>query len=64
MRDGKWLMPRHPSKEVFEKDYPKLDPSPISAYCPGCRASVLISRKAPNGRVGGWCQKCGRGVAP
>ncbi len=64
MKPGKWLAPRYPSKEIFEKDYPKIDMSPISVACPGCKGSARLSRKAANGRIGGWCQACVRAVAP
>lgn len=64
MKPGKWLAPRYPSKEVFEKDFPRVDLSPISVVCPGCRAPVHLARKAQNGRIGGWCKQCDRGVIP
>ncbi len=64
MKVGNWLAPRYPGRGVFEKDFPKIDLSPIEVYCPGCKASVRIGRKALNGRIGGWCKKCDRGVAP
>ncbi|MFH1724463.1 MAG: hypothetical protein ABII00_07565 [Elusimicrobiota bacterium] len=64
MRDGKWLMPRHPSRDVFEKDFRKIDLNPLEVYCPGCRSVVRIGRSMPNGKVGGWCSRCDRGVAP
>ncbi|HBL18463.1 MAG TPA: hypothetical protein DD417_17335 [Elusimicrobia bacterium] len=62
MLEGKWLVPRNPNREVFEKDYPLFDPSALQVYCPGCRSVVRLGRKSPNGRVGGWCPKCNRGV--
>jgi hypothetical protein len=64
MQQGKWLVPRHASREVFEKDYPKVDFSALEVYCPGCKTIVKLSRKNMAGRVGGWCPKCGRAVAP
>ena len=64
MKDGKWMQPRYVSLDVFEKDYPQIDLSGIDVYCPGCRAPVKLSRKSPNGRIGGWCRKCNRAVAP
>jgi hypothetical protein len=64
VQQGKWLMPRHGSREVFEKDYPKLDLNALEVYCPGCRMVVRLGRKSLNGRIGGWCVKCNRGVAP
>lgn len=61
---GKWLQPRHANREAFERDYPAIDFSGLDVYCPGCRATVKLSRKAPNGRIGGWCRPCDRGVCP
>ncbi|MFH2203887.1 MAG: hypothetical protein ABIJ96_12270 [Elusimicrobiota bacterium] len=64
MKPGKWLAPRYPGKDIFEKDYPKIDMSPLSVGCPGCGKPVRLSRKAANGRIGGWCKNCNRAVAP
>jgi len=64
MKAGKWLAPRYPNKDIFEKDYPKLDMSPLTVTCPGCTKPVRLSRKAVSGRIGGWCKNCGRAVAP
>ncbi len=64
MKPGKWLAPCYPSREIFEKDYPKLDMSPMIAGCPGCTKGVRLGRKAVNGRIGGWCKACSRAVAP
>jgi hypothetical protein len=60
---GKWLQPRHASKEVFEKDFPTLE-SGLDAHCPGCNGYMKLNRKNPAGRVAGWCGKCNRGVCP
>lgn len=64
MQQGKWLTPRHPNREVFEKDYPKIDMDALEVYCPGCKALVRLGRKSLSGRIAGWCAKCGRAVAP
>jgi hypothetical protein len=64
MKEGKWLQPRHPSAQIFEKDFPQLDLAGLDVYCPGCKGYVKLLRKAPNGRIGGWCKKCNRGVCP
>lgn len=64
MRDGKWLQPRHADANAFEKDFPQMDFSALDVYCPGCRKPLKLSRKAPNGRIGGWCRDCNRGVSP
>ena len=64
MREGKWLQPRHAAQEVFERDFPQTDLSGLDVYCPGCKALVKLSRKSPNGRIGGWCKKCQRGICP
>lgn len=63
MNQGKWLMPRYTSKDIFDKDYPTLNLSGISVKCPGCGEAVQLSRKNNAGRSAGWCRKCGRGVA-
>lgn len=63
MINGRWLSPRHPSREVFERDYPKVDLKALEVYCPGCRAVVKLSRTNPAGRSAGWCMACSRGVA-
>lgn len=57
-------MPRHTNRSIFEKDFPKLDLKAMEVYCPGCRSVVKLARKSPNGKIGGWCAKCNRGVAP
>jgi len=62
MKDGKWLEPRHTSKEIFEKDYPKLDISGLDVKCPGCHCGLKLSRKNPAGRSAGWCKACNRAV--
>ncbi len=59
---GQWLQPRHPSKDVFEKDFPTLEPRGLDVACPGCKATVRLGRKSPQGKLGGWCLKCNRGV--
>ncbi len=64
MKPGKWLAPRYPSKEIFEKDYPKIDMSPLTVNCPGCAKPARLSRKSASGRIGGWCKNCNRAVAP
>jgi hypothetical protein len=58
---GQWLQPRHGSHEAFEKDYPKIEPNGDVA-CPGCKSAVKLLRRAPNGKLGGWCKNCNRGV--
>ena len=63
MKAGQWLQPRHPSHEVFEKDYPKLEPSGLDVACPGCKGSVKLNRRSPIGKLGGWCKSCNRGVS-
>ena len=62
MHNGRWLVPRHTSREAFEKDFPSLDLSALEAYCPGCRGAVKLARKSPVGKIGGWCPRCGRAV--
>jgi len=64
MRDGKWTQPRHPNREVFELDYPKIDLAELSVACPGCKQVVVVSRRSPLDRIAGWCKKCNRGVCP
>ncbi|MDX6768489.1 MAG: hypothetical protein SF051_03090 [Elusimicrobiota bacterium] len=64
MRPGSWLQPRHGSEEAFNKDFPTWQPgSGLEVACPGCGASVRLSRKSPAGKTGGWCKKCNRGVS-
>lgn len=62
MKDGRWLAPRYTERAVFEKDYPGIDISALELCCPGCRASVRLARKAPSGRIAGWCKACNRAV--
>ncbi|OIO10547.1 MAG: hypothetical protein AUJ52_03990 [Elusimicrobia bacterium CG1_02_63_36] len=62
MQIGKWLQPRYPNKGIFEKDYPQIDIKALSVKCPGCSGEIKLLRKAANGRIGGWCGKCDRGV--
>ncbi|MEF3279583.1 MAG: hypothetical protein K6357_01255 [Elusimicrobiota bacterium] len=62
MNKGKWLEPRYPSKEVFEKDFPKLDINGISVSCPGCMAQISLNRKSVTNKSAGWCKKCNRAV--
>jgi hypothetical protein len=64
MKPGKWLAPRYPGKDTFEKDYAKVDLNPITVACPGCRGGIKLTRTAANGRIGGWCKPCSRAVAP
>ena len=59
---GQWLQPRHGSKEAYEKDFPSIDTGGLTVACPGCRETVIVARKSPLGKVGGWCKKCNRGV--
>ena len=42
MKDGKWLEPRHTSKDIFEKDYPKLDLSGMEVKCLGCKNTLKL----------------------
>ena len=62
MQDGKWVEPRYTSKDIFEKDYPKLDLSGREVRCPGCKASVGLNRKSLQGKSAGWCKPCNRAV--
>ena len=62
MKPGQWLQPRHGSHEAFEKDYPKLEASGGDVACPGCKIAVKLLRRAANGKLGGWCKNCNRGV--
>jgi len=62
MKDGKWLEPRYMSKEIFEKDYPKLDLSGMDVRCPGCKGDVALNRKNNSGKNAGWCKRCNRAV--
>jgi len=59
---GQWLQPRHGSKEAFDKDFPTIDASGGTVSCPGCKETVSLTRKSVQGKVGGWCKKCNRGV--
>jgi len=62
MKDGKWLEPRYTSKEIFEKDYPKLALSGLEVKCPGCKDAVPLNRKHSSGKSAGWCKRCSRAV--
>lgn len=62
MKDGKWLEPRYMNKEIFEKDYPKLDLSGMDVRCPGCKGDVALNRKNNFGKNAGWCKRCNRAV--
>lgn len=64
MRAGQWLQPRHGSEEVFLKDFPTLGTDGLQVNCPGCREVVTLARKSAAGKLGGWCKRCNRGVAP
>jgi hypothetical protein len=62
LKPGQWLQPRHASHEAFEKDFPKLEQTGLDAACPGCKNVVRLARRSPNGKIGGWCKNCNRGV--
>lgn len=62
MKDGKWLEPRYTSKEIFEKDYAKLDLSGSEVKCPGCKGCAPLNRKNAASRRAGWCKACNRAV--
>ena len=62
MHDGKWVEPRYTNKDIFEKDYSKLDLSGMDVKCPGCKASVGLNRKSARGKAAGWCKICNRAV--
>lgn len=62
MKNGKWLEPRYPSKEIFEKDYSRIDVNGISVRCLGCNGIVNLNRRSQNNKSAGWCKKCNRGV--
>lgn len=62
MKDGKWLAPRYTNKEIFEKDYAKIDLSGLDVKCPGCKDAVSLNRKNNAGRSAGWCRRCNRAV--
>ena len=62
MTQGRWLEPRHAAQEAFEKDFPKIETSALDAVCPGCKNSIKLTRRAPNGKIGGWCKRCNRGI--
>ncbi|MCK4936354.1 MAG: hypothetical protein KAR84_05825 [Elusimicrobiales bacterium] len=62
MIDGKWLPCRYDSKDIFEKDYPKIDLSGREVKCPGCGVPVSLSRKNVANKYAGWCRKCNRAV--
>lgn len=64
MRAGQWLQPRHGSEEIFLKDFPSLETSALEVTCPGCKGVVRLSRRSAAGKIGGWCKRCNRGVAP
>jgi hypothetical protein len=60
MKDGKWVEPRYTNKEIFEKDYSKMDLSGAEARCPGCKQPVGLNRKSASGKTAGWCRQCNR----
>jgi hypothetical protein len=62
MKDAKWVEPRYTNKEIFEKDYSKLDISCSVVKCPGCKAPVALNRKTAQGKAAGWCKICNRAV--
>ncbi|MCX5786299.1 MAG: hypothetical protein NTX59_11480 [Elusimicrobia bacterium] len=62
MQEGKWLDPRYTDKEIFEKDYPKLDLSGMDVKCPGCKNQVTLNRKNNSLKAAGWCKQCNRAV--
>lgn len=62
MKDGKWLEPRYTNKEIFEKDYSRLDLSGAELKCPGCKAGVSLNRKNAASKHAGWCKVCNRAV--
>lgn len=64
MKVGAWLTPRYTDRGVFEKDFPKIELNGLDVYCPGCKAIVRLGRKNPSEKLGGWCPKCNRPVAP
>ena len=69
MHDGKWVEPRYTNKEIFEKDYPKLDLSgvevkslalpapPTPRYIPLTGWAVAMT---PNSCGGGGVRNLGR----
>ncbi len=62
MKDGRWLAPRYTNKEIFEKDFSKMDMSALDVKCPGCKDAVPLNRKNNAGRSAGWCKRCNRAV--
>lgn len=62
MKDGKWLEPRYTNKEIFEKDYCKLDLNGMDVKCPACKETVTLNRKNNFGKAAGWCKRCNRAV--
>ncbi|OGS50074.1 MAG: hypothetical protein A3J79_03440 [Elusimicrobia bacterium RIFOXYB2_FULL_62_6] len=62
LKDGKWLEPRHTNKEIFEKDFGKVDLSGLEVKCPGCKAAAGLNRKSVSGKSAGWCKRCNRAV--
>ena len=62
MKDGKWLEPRYTNKEIFEKDYCKLDLNGMEVKCPGCKDTVALNHKNNFGKNAGWCKRCNRAV--
>jgi len=62
MKDGKWLEPRYTSKEIFEKDYAKLDLLGMEVNCPGCKTGVKLNRRNNASKSAGWCRTCNRAV--
>ena len=62
MTPGTWLQPRHATHDAFEKDFPKIETRGMDVTCPGCKNAVMLVRRAPNGKLGGWCKRCNRGV--
>ncbi len=62
MKDGKWLEPRYTNKEIFEKDYAKLDLAGMEVACPGCKVLLQLNRKNSFGKGAGWCKRCNRAV--
>ncbi len=60
MKDGKWVEPRYTNKDIFDKDYSKLELSGTEVKCPGCKAPVSLNRKSAQGKTAGWCKLCCR----
>ncbi len=65
MNTGRWMEPRYVDRSIFEKDFASIHLDALEVYCPGCKAIVRLARQSSHtSKIGGWCAKCSRAVAP